>query len=58
MIFCTVNGGSQEERQLIEEAFYFAVEELMPRKQKLDGFPILEILGQIDFTTMKIRETK
>lgn len=36
MIFCTVNGGSQEERQLIEEAFYFAVEELMPRKQKLD----------------------
>ena len=36
MIFCTVNGGSQEERKLIEEAFYFAVEELMPRKQKLD----------------------
>jgi len=36
MVFCTVNGGKKAERQLIEDAFYFALKELMPRKQKLD----------------------
>ena len=36
MIFCTVNGGSKQERQLVEDAFYFVVEQLMPQKKNLD----------------------
>ena len=36
MIYCTVNGGNKKERDLIENAFYFAVSELMPKKQNLD----------------------
>lgn len=36
MVYCTVNGGSEAERGLVEEAFYFAVEQLMPRKKNLD----------------------
>lgn len=36
MVYCTVNGGSEAERVLVEKAFYFAVEQLMPRKKNLD----------------------
>ena len=36
MIFCTVNGGSKQERQLVEDAFYFVIEQLMPQKKNLD----------------------
>lgn len=36
MIYCTVNGGTLEERKLTQDAFFFALEELMPRKKNLD----------------------
>lgn len=36
MIYCTVNGGNKNERTLIEDAFHFAVGELMPKKRNLD----------------------
>ena len=35
MIFCEVEGGSPKQRRMVEEAFFFAVEELMPRKKNL-----------------------
>lgn len=36
MIYCTVNGGTEAEKIMVQEAFYFAVEKLMPRKKNLD----------------------
>jgi hypothetical protein len=36
MVFCTVNGGTQKERLLTQEAFDFAIKTLMPRKRNLD----------------------
>ena len=36
MIWMDVNGGTKLERTQIEEAFWWALKELMPRKQNLD----------------------
>jgi len=36
MIYLDVQGGTDAEKVLIEEAFYFALNKLMPRKKNLD----------------------
>ena len=36
MIYCNTNGGHKSERTAVEDAFWFAVEELMPKKKNLD----------------------
>ena len=49
MIYCVTNGGRKSERAAIEDAFWFAVEELMPRKKNLDVEFYLENLeGDVD----------
>lgn len=36
MIYLDVQGGTEAERVLVEDAFYFALKKLMPRKKNLD----------------------
>jgi len=36
MIYLDIENGTAEERALAKEAFYFAIEKLMPRKKNLD----------------------
>ena len=35
-IYLNITGGTVEEKSLVEDAFYFALEKLMPRKKNLD----------------------
>jgi len=36
MIWLEINGGKKSERSLVEDAFWFALKKLMPRKKNLD----------------------
>lgn len=36
MVYFEVIGGSKSEKRLVEDAFWFALKELMPRKKNLD----------------------
>jgi hypothetical protein len=49
MIVVEVDGGSTDEKIIIEDAFWFALEKLMPRKQNLDvQFYVTDIPGDVD----------
>lgn len=49
MIYVTVTGGNKKEARLVEQAFDFALTELMPRKKKLDvEFFIRKLEGDVD----------
>ena len=45
MIWMDINGGTELERQQLEGAFWFALSELMPRKQNLDVEVTISDLG-------------
>ena len=45
MIWMDINGGTALERQKLEGAFWFALSELMPRKQNLDVEVTISDLG-------------
>lgn len=46
MVSYAVNGGTKKERKIVEDAFLFALKELMPRKKNLD----------VEFTIRKFNE--
>lgn len=49
MIYCNTNGGRKSERTAVEDAFWFAVEELMPKKKNLDvEFYLQNLEGDVD----------
>ncbi len=57
MIYFEVIGGSKSEKQLVEDAFWFALKELMPRKKNLDVlFSLVKMEGTQGFQVM-VEET-
>ena len=49
MINFSISGGSRKEMNLVHDAFYFALKELMPRKRNLlIDFKIANIPGDAD----------
>ena len=53
MIYFEIIGGSKSEKQLVENAFWFALKELMPRKKNLDVlFSLVKMEGTQAFQVM------
>jgi len=53
MIYFEIIGGSKSEKQLVENAFWFALKELMPRKKNLDIlFSLVKMEGTQAFQVM------
>lgn len=55
MLHVSIDGGSSKERQILYDAYFFALKELMPRKQNLDvEITLTDIEGDADGFHMEV----
>lgn len=55
MLHVSIDGGSNKERQILYDAYFFALKELMPRKQNLDvEITLTDIEGDADGFHMEV----